>query len=49
MKHMDGRHYPFWHLRHMSVLAESLPDRAQYEAILGQTFLHCVPSIRTFT
>ncbi|KAJ3492291.1 hypothetical protein NLJ89_g11255 [Agrocybe chaxingu] len=45
---MQERNYAHWQLRHMSVLADSLPFRPQYEAIMEQTFLQCIPSMRTF-
>jgi hypothetical protein len=46
---MDDRIYPHWQLAHMSVLAEFLPDRNHYEALLEQAFLRAVPSIKSFT
>ncbi|KAF8815391.1 hypothetical protein BYT27DRAFT_7333934 [Phlegmacium glaucopus] len=46
---MEKREYPDWQLSHMSVLVECLPFRPEYEALLEQTFLHCIPSIRTYT
>ena len=46
---MDDRTYPHWQLAYMSVLAELLPDRSHYKALLEQTFLRAVPSIKSFT
>jgi len=48
MTTMEERVYPDWQLSHMSVLVECLPFRSEYETLLEQTFLHCVPSIRTY-
>ncbi|KAF8184470.1 hypothetical protein BJ912DRAFT_853076 [Pholiota molesta] len=41
--------YSHWRLRHMSVLAEFLPHRPHFEALLEQTFLNLVPTLATFT
>jgi len=46
---MEDRVYPHWQLGHMSVSVECLPFRSEYEPLLEQTFLHCVPSIKTFS
>lgn len=45
---METRRYPLWSLRHLSILVQALPFRTQYESLLEQTFLRCIPSAVTF-
>ena len=46
---MDANTFDAWELKHMTMIAERLPNRAEYQPIIEQTFLQCIPSLKTFT
>jgi hypothetical protein len=49
LSQMEERKYPDWHLRHLSIVAEYLPSRAQYEHFLEQAFITCMPSLKSYS